>query len=164
MAMKKEGVALPRVEVRPDLPPAEGVNTYTAIPETVEYRRLDLPPSRTLTLGLGRLAVGITAESREIASLFCHVKTGRWRTEGVEPPPEPDYEAGIAILQDFGEDGLVFLPLEPRFLWHEESRSLRLSLAEGTALVIRAANCLLAGIDAAGCLTDFWLLDLNLET
>ncbi|NPV59582.1 MAG: hypothetical protein HPY75_07960 [Actinobacteria bacterium] len=161
--MEKEGVALPRVEVKPDLPPAEGINIYTAIPETVEYRRLDLPPCRTMTLGLGRLAVGIAAESREIASLLCHVKTGRWRTEGVEPPPEPDYEAGIAILLDFGEDDLVFLPVEPRFLWHEESRSLRLSLAEGTALVIRSANCLLVGIDAAGRLTDLWLLELDLE-
>lgn len=161
--MEKDGVALPRVEVRPELPPALGMNLYVAIPETVEYRRLDLPPCRTLTLGLGRLAVSVAAESREIASLFCHVKTGRWRTDGVEPPPEPDYEAGIAILQDFGGGDLVFLPMEPRFLWHEESRSLRLSLAEGTALVIRAANCLLVGIDAAGRLTDFWLTDLDLE-
>lgn len=157
-----EGASLPRVEVRTDLPPAEGINIYVAIPETVEYRRLDLPPSSVLTLGLGRLAVGILAHDREIASLFCHVKTGRWRTEGVEPPPEPDYESGIALKQEFGEESLVFLPLEPRFLWHEESRSLRISLAEGTALAIKAANCLLVGIDTAGRLTDFWLLDLDL--
>lgn len=158
-----EEMGLPKVEVRTDKPPAVGVNVYVAIPETVEYRRIDIPLARTLTLGLGRLAAGLLEDGRELSSLRCHVKTGRWRTQGVEAPPEPDCEAAVAILQEFGEDDFAYMPLEPRFFWHDESRSLRISLAEGMALAIKAANCLLVGIDSGGHLTDFWLLDMDLS-
>ena len=54
--------------------------------------------------------------------------------------------------------------MEPRFLWHEESSSLRISLCEGTALVFKVADCLMVGVDRKGRLTDFWMIGLDLAT
>lgn len=152
----------PRVELRTWQKPARGENLYRAIPEEVEFRRLDAPSPRARTLALGRLVLALDRESGELSGLQCFVKTGRWRTEGTEPPPPPDAEGRLAVSYPCGEEDFSYLAAEPRFLWHEESRSLRVALREGTALAFQVADCLLVGVDREGRLTDVWMLGLDL--
>lgn len=149
--------------IRTDREPPAGENVYQAIPEAVEFRRLDAPPRGGLTLGLGRLALTFSEPEGELEGLHCHVKTGRWKTEGTQPPPQPDSRGVLAVLQDFDEEGFAYHPLELSFHWHEASRSLCIRLGYDAPLVIEVADCLLAGIDAAGRLTAVWMLDLDLS-
>jgi hypothetical protein len=156
-------MVLPKVEIRTSKSPPEGMNLYVPIPESVQFVRRDAAPRSLLTLGLGRLALRFTAAERELEGLHCHVKTSRWRGSGTEAPPEPDAQGVLAILHEFDEGGFAYIPMDLAFMWHDGSRSLRICMSEGTALVIRVADCLLAGLDGGGRLTDIWMLDLDLE-
>lgn len=158
-----ENNALPSVKVDTDALPARGENLYVAIPESVEYRRLDKTPQGVISLGIGRIVLTLDSKTRELMGLQAYVKTGRWRTEDVEPPPEPDAEGALFLMYPFGKEDFVYLPAAPGYSYHEESRTLRIKLAEGTALAIRAADCLLAGIDSEGQLTDIWMMDLDIQ-
>ncbi len=153
---------LPRVELRTESEPLKGVGSYQAIPEMVEFTRLAPTPSGVRTLGLGRVAIILDGETGELVGLRCFVKTGRWKTGEAEAPPEPDAEGALFILYPGGEE-VAFIPSEPRFVWHEESRSLRISFHGDMALVFKVADRLLAGVDRKGRLTDIWMLDLDLE-
>lgn len=154
---------LPRVELRTDKKPAGGMNIYQAIPETIEFSRLVAPTGRVRTLGLGRVALSLEDKTGELVGLRCYVKTGRWKTSEAEAPPEPDAEGTLVIIHPSGEKDILFIPAEPRFVWHEESHSLRISFAMEIALLFRVADCLLAGVDRKGRLTDIWMLDLDLS-
>ena len=154
---------LPRVELRTEREPVRGMNTYQAIPETVEFNRSRAAVGSVRTLGLGRVALTMEGETGELVGLRCHVKTGRWKTGEAEAPPEPDAEGVMAIAHPFAAEDILFLPAEPRFFWHDGSRSLRISFSAGMALVLKVADCLLAGVDRKGRLTDIWMLDLDLS-
>jgi hypothetical protein len=153
---------LPRVKLRTSDKPPGGMNSYEAIPEMVEFRRAGPPPARVRTLALGRLALSLEEESGELVGLRSYVKTGRWKTGEAEPPPEPDAEGILEIDYPRGAGGFSYLPSQPLYLWHEESASLRISLDEGAALVFKVADCLMAGVDRKGRLTDVWMLGLEL--
>ena len=153
----------PRVALLTDREPPRGLSVYQSIPEMVEFRRLEKPPLRMRTIGMGRLAVMVDVDCGELAGLQSYVKTGRWRTEGTEAPPVPDAR-GVLTFPRAGEaEDLAYFPAEPRYLWHEGSASLRIAIAEGTALVFEVADCLLAGVDREGAISDFWMLDLDLR-
>jgi hypothetical protein len=154
---------LPRVELRVESELSKGVNIYQAIPEMVEYSRTKAIPSRVRTLGLGRVALILDAATGELVGLRCFVKTGRWRTGEAEAPPEPDAEGTLVIILPASEEDVAFLPAEPRFVWHEESRSLRISFHGDMALVFKVADRLLAGVDRTGRITDIWMLDMDLS-
>jgi hypothetical protein len=91
----------------------------------------------------------------------CHVRTGRWKREE-EPPPEPDAEGTLLVEGAAGEDGITFVPSDPAFYWHDESSWLHILIKPGLALVFKVGDCLLAGVDAGGTLTDIWMLGLEL--
>lgn len=148
--------------MKTDETPPVGANSYQAIPEMVEFTRRDAPPASVRTLALGRVALALDGESGELAGLQCYVKTGRWKREEESPPLMPDAEGVLFLEPPGGNESLTYLPVEPRFLWHEASSSLRISLAEGAALVFKVASCLLVGVDREGRLTDIWLTDLDL--
>jgi hypothetical protein len=153
---------LPQVRLITDQEPPRGINVYQAIPEMVEFRRMGAPPAGVCTLAMGRLALALDKENGELVGLQCYVKTGRWKRSEEWPALVPD-AAGILVLEHTcGEEGFAYFEAELRFLWHEESSSLRITLAEGMALVFRVADCLLAGVDREGRLTDIWLLGLDL--
>lgn len=156
-----DGPELPRVELRTESEPVKGVSSYQAIPEMVEFTCLVPAPSRLRTLGLGRVAIILDAESGEFIGLRCFVKTGRWKTG--EAPPQADAEGALVILYPGDDEDIAFMPSEPRFSWHGESRSLRISFHGDTALVFKVADRLLAGVDRRGRLTDIWVLDLDLR-
>ncbi len=160
--MAKEG-RFPRVVLETDREPPRGLNLYQAIPEMVEFRRLERPPSRVRTIGLGRLVVVVDAEVGELVGLQSFVRTGRWKTEGTEEPPAPDARGILRFPALARDEDLAFYPAEPEYLWHEESASLRISIVDGVALVFEVADCLLAGVDREGSISDFWLLDLDLR-
>ncbi len=150
----------PRVRLVVGPEPPAGENTYQAIPEMVEFRLAEKVPAGVHTLAMGRLAIAVDGGSGALAGLQCHVRTARWRHG--EPPPEPDAEGVLVLEFTPGADGFAYLPAELRFLWHEESSSLRINLQDGLALVFKVADCLMAGIDRSGSLTDIWLLRLDL--
>ena len=160
---RMEGHRPPLVVVNTDLAPAQGENLYVGIPESVEYRRMDRTPGEVNSLGLGRLVLALDSSSQELVGLQAHVKTSRWKTGEAEPPPEPDAEGALFIKHDFGEEDFAFVSISPVYLFHDDSRSLRIRLAEGAALAFRAADCLMAGIDRSGHLTDIWMLDLDIQ-
>jgi hypothetical protein len=153
---------LPRVELKTTVVPPTGINTYQAIPEMVAFHRLGQLPSKTRTIGLGRMLISLDDDGGELVGLQSHVKTGRWKTEP-EPLPVADASGSLVILHPGGEGDFVFVGADPRFTWHEESQSLHISLGEGTALVFEVASCLLVGVDREGRLTDIWMLDLDLS-
>ena len=157
-----EDHGLPLLGVNTESAPARGENLYVAIPESVEYRRMDRSPGEVKSLGLGRLVLALDSSSRELVGLLAHVKTSRWKTGEAEPPPEPDAEGALIVKHDFGEEDFAFISISPVYLFHEDSQSLRIRFAEGAALIFRAADCLLAGIDRGGRLTDIWMLDLDI--
>jgi len=152
----------PRVRLDTDGIPPLGLNSYQPIPEMVEFTRLDAGAPRLRSLALGRVVIALHEESGEFMSLQSYVKTGRWKRED-EPPREPDAEGVMYIELPPGSESLLFVNAEPRFLWHEDSSSLRISFREGMALAFRVADCIMAGVDRMGRLTDIWLLDLELE-
>lgn len=158
--MEEKG--MPRVELKTAVAPPTGINTYQAIPEMVAFHRLGPLPSRTRTIGLGRMLLSLDDDGGELFGLQSHVKTGRWKTE-TDPLPAVDAEGSLVILHPGGEDEMVFVSADPGFTWHEESQSLHISLSEGTALIFRVASCLLVGVDREGRLTDIWMLDLDLN-
>lgn len=158
--MKEE--EMPHVVLKTAVAPPEGINTYQAIPEMVAFHRLGPLPSRTRTIGLGRMLVSLDDDGGELCGLQSHVKTGRWKAEP-SPLPAVDAEGSLVIMHPGGGDELVFIGAEPDFTWHEESQSLHISLSEGTALIFRVATCLLVGVDREGRLTDIWMLDLDLS-
>jgi len=154
---------LPRVKVNTNEVPARGENIYTPIPESVEFRRMDRPPEEVSSLGMGRVVLALDSKTRELVGLQAYVKTGRWRTEGTEPPPEPDAEGALMIKYPFEQEDFAYISATPGYTYHEKSRSLRIKLGKGMALAIRVADCLMAGIDSQGQLTDIWMLDLDIE-
>jgi hypothetical protein len=156
---------LPRITLKTEVEPPQGMNIYQAIPEMVEFRRLETAPPKARTLGLGRMVITLDGENGELVALQSYVKTGRWKTGEAETPPMPDAEGALIIAYPGGTEDFAYLPAEPRFIWHDESSSLRISLGEGTALVFKVADCLLVGVDREGGLTDIWMLgiDLSLE-
>jgi len=158
--MNEEG--MPRVELRTSVVPPPGINTYQAIPEMVAFHRLGPLPSKTRTIGLGRMLLSLDDDGGELFGLQSHVKTGRWKTEP-DPLPAVDAEGSLAIQHPGCENELVFFSADPGFSWHEESQSLHISLQEGTALIFKVASCLLVGVDREGRLTDIWMLDLDLS-
>ncbi|MBC7229076.1 MAG: hypothetical protein H5T74_01625 [Actinobacteria bacterium] len=153
----------PRVSLLTHREPPRGLNIYQPLPELVEFRRLEKPPSRVRTIGLGRLVVLVDGEGGELVGLQSYVKTGRWKSEGTEAPPLPDARGVLAFPAGEDTEELAFFPAEPRYLWHDETASLRIAISGETALVFEVADCLLAGVDREGRLTDFWLLDLDLR-
>lgn len=158
----EEKTHFPRVALITGREPPRGLNLYQPVPELVEFRRLEKPPSRVRTIGLGRLVVLVDKEGGELAGLQSYVRTGRWRTRDTEEPPLPD-ACGVLTFPDLmGEGDLSYFPAEPKYLWHDGSASLRVSIGNGTALVFEVADCLLAGVDRQGAISDFWLLDLDL--
>lgn|GEM_PF-3565609 len=157
--MEHEGP--PRVRLLTERIPPHGINLYQAIPEMVVFECGDPPRNGVRTLALGRLAIALDGGSGELAGLQCHVKTGRWKRED-EPPPEPDAEGVLAVEGIDGEEGFTYIPSDPVFYWHEESASLRISLHPGTALIFQVADCLMAGVDIGGSLTEIWMLGLDL--
>jgi len=154
---------LPRVKVNTNEVPARGENVYIPIPESVEFRRLDRPPGEVSSLGMGRVVLALDSKNRELVGLQAYVKTGRWRTEGAEPPPEPDAEGALIIKYPFGQEDFAYISATPGYSYHEESQSLHIKLGEGMALAIRVADCLMVGIDSKGQLTDIWMLNLDIE-
>jgi hypothetical protein len=154
---------MPRVELRTESQPVKGISLYQAIPEMVEFTRLGPVSPTVSTLGLGRAAIILDGETGELVGLRCFVKTGRWRTGEAEAPPQPDAEGRLIVTRSGGEEDVTFIPSEPRFLWHEESRSLRISFRGDMALVFKIADSLMAGVDRRGRLTDIWMLDLDLS-
>jgi hypothetical protein len=154
--------SLPRIVLRMESDPVAGENIYQAIPEMIEFRRLRSLAGRTRSLGLGRVMLSLDAESGDLLGLTCYVKTGRWRSLHSSPPPEVDAEGILAVDLLQTREDMVFVPAEPDFIWHEESRSLRISFNDALALVFRVADCLLVGVDREGHFTDIWLLDLDL--
>jgi hypothetical protein len=154
---------LPGVIVNTNEVPSRGENTYIPIPESIEFRRSDRTPGEISSLGMGRVVLALDSKTREMMGLQAYVRTARWKTEGVEPPPEPDAEGALIIKYPFGQEDFAYISVAPDYLYHEESRSLRIKLGEGMALAIRVADCLLAGIDSNGQLTDIWMLDLDIE-
>jgi hypothetical protein len=152
---------LPRVELRTEKEPVKGISSYQAIPELVEFMCLAPLTSGVRTLGLGRVAIILDEETGELVGMKCFVKTGRWKTG--EAPPQPDAEGALVVMYPGGDEEIAFIPAEPRFTWHEESCSLRISFQGDTALVFKVADRLLAGVDRRGRLTDIWVLDLDLN-
>ncbi len=158
-----EETLFPRVALMTDREPPRGLNLYQPLPEMVEFRRLERPPSRVRTIGLGRLVVLVDKEGDELAGLQSYVKTGRWRTQGTEKPPLPDARGILIFPARMDEEDLSYFPAEPKYLWHDETASLRISIGKGADLIFEVADCLLAGIDRHGAISDFWLLDLDLR-
>ncbi|MEW6553138.1 MAG: hypothetical protein AB1384_02490 [Actinomycetota bacterium] len=151
----------PRVRLLTQVEPPRGSVMYQAIPEMVAYERGDAPRAGVRTLAFGRLVLALEGAEGELVGVQCHVKTGRWKRED-EPPPEPDAEGVLLVGGAEGEGGITFIPSDPAFFWHEESYSLHILLKPGLALVFKVADCLLAGVDAGGNLTDIWMLGLDL--
>lgn len=154
---------LPKVVVETNLITARGENLYIAIPESVEYRRLDRPPGKVNSLGLGRLVLAIDSDSQELVGLQAYVKTSRWKTGEAEPPPEPDAEGALSVEHPFCEEDFAFISVTPAYQFHEDSHSLRIKLAEGADLAFQAADCLMIGLDRGGNITDIWMLDLDIQ-
>jgi hypothetical protein len=154
---------LPRVRLKAGETPPPGTNIYQAIPEMVEFRQVDTQAAGVCTLAIGRLALTLDSESGELVGVRSYVKTGRWRKGEKEPPPEPDAEGVLFLEHPCGEDGFAHIPAELRFIWYEESSSLRISLGEGAALILKVADCLMVGVDREGHLADFWLLGIDLS-
>ena len=152
----------PRVRLDTQAEPPRGTNIYRSIPEMVEFAPLDPAGGGLRSLALGRVLISLRGESSEFAGLQSYVKTGRWK-RAEEPPGEPDAQGVMYIDLPPGGESPVFVSAEPRFLWHEESSSLRITLAEGMALLLRVADCVSVGVDRDGRLTDIWLLELDLE-
>ncbi len=152
----------PRVRLDTHKPPPRGSNSYRPIPETVEFTRTGTAGTGLRSLAMGRVLIALHGESGEFVSLQSYVKTGRWkRDEG--GPREPDAQGVMCIELPPGSENPLFVRAEPRFLWHEGSSSLRISFGEGTVLIFRVADCVDAGVDRGGHLTDIRLLDLDLE-
>lgn len=157
----EEDIPLPRVAINTEVPPVRGENLYTAIPETVEFRPAEPPKGRVRNLGMGRMMLSIDGQSGELVGIHAYVKTGRWKTESAVPPPEPDAEGSLIIDHPFGESDFVYLPIQPAYDFHEESRTLHVGLGVEGRLTIRAADCLLVAVDVRGCLTDIWMQNLQ---
>ncbi|MDY6796821.1 MAG: hypothetical protein SWK76_16290 [Actinomycetota bacterium] len=154
------GQKLPEARVDTSIKAASGENIYKAIPGSVEYRRLDTGIRSVRNLGAGKMILSLDRENGELLGLQSFVKTARWRMEGVELHPNPDIEGALLIGYCFGDKDFAYLTVSPVFRFNEESRTLRIKLSEGRVLVVKAADCLLAGIDGKGSLTDIWMLDL----
>ena len=99
----------------------------------------------------------------ELVGLQSYVKTGRWKTQASEAPPHPDARGVLSFISHSEGEELAYFPAEPRFIWHEGTLSLRITISDDTALVFEVADCLLAGVDRRGGITDFWMLDLELR-
>jgi hypothetical protein len=156
-----EHTGLPRIRLLTGMIPPRGINFYQAIPEMVVFERADPPRAGVRTLGFGRLAIALDGADGKLAGVQCYVKTSRWKRED-DPPPQPDAE-GVLVVEDIGGiEGFAYVPSDQVFYWHEESASLHISLQPGTALVFKVADCLMAGVDIKGALTDLWLLGLDL--
>ena len=151
---------LPEARIDTSRKAASGENIYKAIPGSVEYRRLDTGIRSARNLGAGKMILTLDRENGELLGLHSFVKTARWRTEGVEPPPDPDTEGALLLVYRFGDEDFAYLPVTPAFRFNEERRALHIVLGEGKVPAVRAADCLLAGIDGEGYLTDIWMLDL----
>jgi hypothetical protein len=156
-------IYLPRVALKTEAEPPRGMNTYQAIPEMVEFRRSEVPGGEVHTIALGRLAISMESESRELVSLQSYVKTGRWKTSEHGPSRHIDAQGVLVIKDPGGDEGFAYHASEARFFWHEESASLHIALGDGAALAFKVADCLMVEVDREGRLTDIWMLGLDLE-
>jgi hypothetical protein len=131
---------------------------YRGLDRAVELLALPARPDlRIKTLALGKLTLTLESSSQRLLGLLGFTPSGRWATEGAEPPPAPDAEGALCFTVGFSGDDFLYADLRPRYEFDEDSACLRLRFSDAGALAVRAGNCLIAGISRSGELTDLWL-------
>jgi|GEM_PF-1953027 len=154
--------SLLRVRVEPGAELLPGTAVYRALDRAVELDpAFMVVGKRVKTLALGKLVLTLDGETQRLQGLRAYSPSARWKVEGTEEPPADDAQGALYLTHDFGGEDLCFGNLYPRYEFHEPTRSLRIRIREGKALVIRVGHRVLAGISTEGLLTDFWLEDLS---
>jgi hypothetical protein len=143
---------------------ARGNNFYIPLREYVEYRRTDTGRRKVRNLALGRVMLTLEKETGELLGLGCYVRTSQWRCRQGVIPPSPDAEGALRLEYPFSGEDFAFMDLQPGFAYDELYHYLQVTFAgEETALVLKAADCLLVGVSRTGRLTELWMLDLDMN-
>lgn len=138
-----------------------GANVYYMVENKLEFAAEGGPIIGAKSAFLGRVMFSFENGSGEFMALSAYLQTGRWKTEGVEKPPEPD-DTGIAIVQnEIPENEMLYVPCDCVYRFNEDTSSLFIGFLNRTHVSIRIAESIIAGIGDKGVLCNIWLENIS---